>query len=497
MPQGNGLGFVSQDVKDLHREISGQFALKDPFELKPPYRIKRCILKPPPQSESANLPIDQRRYKLLEDMPTSPSTGVLIIKVRLQDEGLAVADVVKGPYMLWAIAEALAEAIPQVSGVQISAKEDVLFCMKEVNILDVQMPHSGAQVWQFCEFRFDYILDLNYENARTAAAAVFQEMAVFERIFCKALEMNYRDIYHLTVLNLTSKQYALVEGECQDHAKRLFLAAQENDLQTIEKLASQVDNVDWRPKECSYPMGLLEEEFGLLWVGLSRTPLLGAAEEGYVEAMRALLDAKADVNLQDNAGFHALYLGAGAEDAGKVVTFLLAQGAKVNLRNKSGYTPIHNACGCGEAGAIKALLEAKADLNIKSNTGAAPVHTAVINNQPASLETLAECRANLDMPAFGGHTPVHEAVMQNNPDIIQKLLDLKADINIESGPDTEFSTPLKMAIDRKKKKAAKKLQALGALEKIDGHEYEDVSEGDFEPGVGGDSVPRVTRRFYK
>jgi aerobic-type carbon monoxide dehydrogenase small subunit (CoxS/CutS family) len=359
------------------------------------------------------------------------------------------------------------------------------------------MPHSGAQVWQFCEFRFDYILDLSQADAQVAAAAVFQEMAVFERIFCKALEMKFRDVYHLTVLNLRSKQYALVDGEPQTNAKRLFQAAQDNDVQTIEKLAKDVENIDWRPKECAYPMDLLEEEFGLLWVGLSRTPLLGAAEEGHVEAMKALLDAKADVNLQDNAGFHALYLGAGAENAEKVVKFLLAAGAQVNLKNKSGYTPIHNACGCGEAGAIKALLEAKADLNIKSNTGAAPVHVAVINNAPASLETLAERKANLDMPAFGGNTPVHEAVMQNNPDMIQKLLDLKADVNIESGPENGFSTPLKMAMDRKKKKAAKKLQALGALEKIEGHEYEDFSEGEAEPGVGGGYMPRVTGRVYK
>jgi hypothetical protein len=336
---------------------------------------------------------------------------------------------------------------------------------------------------------------MRHEDASVVADAVFDQMAVFERLFCKTLEMKYRNIYHLTVLNLTSKQYALVNGENQDNAKRLFLAAQQNDEQTVKRLASIVENVDWRPKECSYPMDLLDEELGLLWVGLSRTPLLGAAEEGHVEAMRALLDAKADVNMQDNAGFHALYLGAGTDDAEKVVKFLInGWGANVNLPNKSGYTALHNACGCGEAGAIKALLEAKADLNIKSSTGAAPVHVAVINNQAASLEALAKLKANLDMPAFGGNTPVHEAVMQNNAEMIQKLLDLKADINIESGPDNDYATPLKMALDRRKKKAAKKLQALGALEKIEGHEYEDVSEGDFELVGGG---ARVTRRYYK
>merc|ERR1711972_254483 len=114
-----------------------------------------------------------------------------------------------------------------------------------------------------------------------------------------------------------------------------------------------------------------------------------------------------------------------------------------------------------------ALLEAGADWNLRSRSGAAPIHVAVINDQPAMLEALKARRSNLDMPAFGGNTPVHEGVMQNNPGIIQKLFDLKADVNIESGPDNGFATPLKMAIDRKKKKAAKKLRELGALERIE------------------------------
>jgi len=102
-------------------------------------------------------------------------------------------------------------------------------------------------------------------------------------------------------------------------------------------------------------------------------------------------------------------------------------------------------------------------------------------------------RANLDMPAFGGNTPVHEGVMQNNPGIIHKLFDLKADINIESGPDNGFATPLRMAIYRKKKKAQKKLRELGALEKIE-HEYEESSEGEFLPIGNGEFVPRVLGR---
>merc|ERR1719414_2113131 len=100
---------------------------------------------------------------------------------------------------------------------------------------------------------------------------------------------------------------------------------------------------------------------------------------------------------------------------------------------------------------MKALLDGRANLNLKSQTGAAPIHIAVINNQPEALKLLMEMKANLDMPAFGGNTPVHEAVMQNDPSTVQRLFELRADVNIESGPDNGFATPLRMAIDRKKR----------------------------------------------
>jgi len=61
--------------------------------------------------------------------------------------------------------------------------------------------------------------------------------------------------------------------------------------------------------------------------------------------------------------------------------------------------------------------------------------------------------------------------MQNNLATLQRLFDLRADINVESGPEHGYATPLRMAEDRKKK-AAELLSDLGALRIIE-HEYED------------------------
>merc|ERR1719265_1144799 len=368
---------------------------------------------------------------------------------------------------------------------------------EEVTISEVQYPFNGTQVWQFCDFRFDYKLNLSPQDSERAAYSIINDMTNFEQTFCQALEMKFRNIYHLTILGLKYKNYALMDGTQWYSMTALYKAAQQNNTQEMRNYLGGLD-LNAYPNELGFVSAGFDPEFKMVFVELGRTALLGAAEEGAVEAMKILLDNKADLNFQDKAGFSALYLAAGSPNAGEAVKFLLGvDTVSVNLANKSGYTALHNACGSGEVGAVKALIEAKADLNIKSKGGAAPVHVAVLNDQPDVLETLKSMKANLDMPAFGGNTPVHEAVMQNNPDIIQTLLNVGADINIESGPDHSFATPLKMAVDRKKKKAAKKLQDLGALEKIDGLEYEDSTDGEFEPTGTGDYKPVVKGRFVK
>jgi len=473
MPKGDGLGFVSKDFADLFRDLNGDLANKDPIELKPPYRVHRA----PSRAEDVNV----RFYPL----------GILVIKIRMAGDRLSIDEIARGEYMKWAIVESLAEALTKL--VKVKVKPDsVLFCADEIEILDVQMPYMGDRLWQFCEFRFEYNLRTNSEEeAEKVVRTAFDRMVDFEAEFCKALEMKFREIYHLTVLHLINKRYGVTDGRPIWDQLALFEAATENDTATILKLVDQGVDVNATQKAAQFPSKRLDEERHFSVVALGRTPLLAAAEEGHLEALRLLLAAKADVNFRDTSGFHALYLGAGAPaNAEEVVNLLLSHNADVNLANNIGYTPLHNACGCGEAASIRTLLQARGDLNLKSKTGAAPVHVAVINDQPSSVQVLREFNANLDMPAFGGNTPVHEAVMQNNPDIIQQLFDLKADINVESGPDHGFATPLRMAIDRKKKKAMKKLQELSAVEHVD-HEYEDSSEDEYEPIGAGEYRPRL------
>lgn len=447
MPRGDGLGFVSPNYDDLFRTLRGDLANKDPIELKPPYKVVRAK---PEEMEVPHHPV-----------------GVLTFKFRMPGERFSIEQVARSAYMKWAIVGALTETISRICKVKIRP-DAILPCVDEVEVIDVQMPYMGEHLWQFCEVRFDYKVKIeNPVLAKRASEIAFERMVDFEADFCKALETRFREVYLLTILGLTNKRYLLMDGQTISDQLNLFQASMEGDLSTLSEMINRGVDLNAVQKAVRFPANILDEDFYFVCVTLGRTALLAAAEEGHVEALQLLLEAKADVNAQDASGFHALYLAAGAPKlAEEAVTLLLAHNADVNLRNNSGYTPLHNACGCGNVGGIRALLKARGDLNAKSNGGAAPVHVAVINDQPLALEVLKEARANLDMPAFGGNTPVHEGVMQNNADIIQKLFSLGANINIESGPENDYATPLKMANDRKKKKAAKKLKDLKALEKI-------------------------------
>jgi len=471
---GEGLGFVSRDFADLFRELQGELANKDPIELKPPYRVLRA----PPEAVRGGF---------------NPY-GVLCIKARMPGEKFPLEAIVKGEWMKWAIVESLGETLTRLCKTRVGPKS-ILFCADEVEVLEVQMPFVGEHLWQFCEFRFDFRVAMkSAADAEKVVHYAFSRMTEVEAEFCKNLEYKFRNIYHITILSLQNKRFLLMDGQRHSDELALFEAAQANDVAAIEALVGRGVDADASHKAAGFPDKLLDEDQRFLYLQMGRTALLAAAEEGYMQAMKLLLDAQADVNFQDTSGFHALYLAAGAPDSSEeLVKFLLDQDADLHLANNAGYTPLHNACGSGEVGALKALLDAGADWNAKSRSGAAPVHVAVINDQPCILDALLARRANLDMPAFGGNTPVHEGVMQNNPSIIQKLFDLRADINIESGPDSGFATPLKMAIDRKKKKAAKILRELGALERIE-HDYADSSEGELAALGDGELVPRVLGR---
>ena len=77
---------------------------------------------------------------------------------------------------------------------------------------------------------------------------------------------------------------------------------------------------------------------------MGSTPLISAAVFGKTEVARALIEAGADVNLQNNEGTTALHSAAFLCRT-EIVEMLLANGAEKNLQNIYGSTPLASVSG--------------------------------------------------------------------------------------------------------------------------------------------------------
>lgn len=108
-----------------------------------------------------------------------------------------------------------------------------------------------------------------------------------------------------------------------------------------------------------------------------RTALHYAANDGDVERCRALLQAGAGPNAQDDNGWTPLHFAAQAYSA-PVTALLLDASANPQLRDSFGNTPLHKAvfCSRGDGSVIAHLRNAGADPNALNNHGVSPVSLA-------------------------------------------------------------------------------------------------------------------------
>ena len=109
------------------------------------------------------------------------------------------------------------------------------------------------------------------------------------------------------------------------------------------------------------------------------TALSEAAYKGHVAVVELLVAANAQVNLVDNGNCTALNAAAGGEGGASpqlyldVVRVLLNAGAQVDLAGYEGTTPLYWAARHGHLDVVRALLNAGADKTIADDYGEKPI----------------------------------------------------------------------------------------------------------------------------
>lgn len=160
------------------------------------------------------------------------------------------------------------------------------------------------------------------------------------------------------------------------------------------------------------------------WLG---TPLLHAAIQGNVEAVKKLLRAGATPNARDtqkgSKRKSALQL-AVANGHDQVVRALLMAGADVNAVDKVGETSLHEAVRANQPGMINDLLLGGALPDVCSLDGSTPLQLAAASGQEGSVTALLLKGADTDFVGNTGPklTPLHEAVSSGHYGVVELLL---------------------------------------------------------------------------
>ncbi len=101
-------------------------------------------------------------------------------------------------------------------------------------------------------------------------------------------------------------------------------------------------------------------------MGLTTIQLLNAAERGFLEQVKDLLDEGANVNAGDSIFKQTALMKAASNGYLKVVELLLDRGADINAKDQQSTTALMYAASDGRLEVVKLLLERGADANIPS-----------------------------------------------------------------------------------------------------------------------------------
>jgi uncharacterized protein len=181
-----------------------------------------------------------------------------------------------------------------------------------------------------------------------------------------------------------------------------------------------------------------------------QTPLYAAVNAKYVQNIRALLDAGADVDVivpKDNttALFRAIYIGRP-----DIALMLLDRSRNVNVEAENdGGTPLLWAAGLDSPELVQRLVEKGADIHAPG-----VLQSAAFKSRLQNIEFLVSKGADINARNRYGSTCLHVAAGQGRKDDVKWLLDHAADPLL----DGEDGTPLDGAVRRGHEKVAELLR---------------------------------------
>lgn len=189
---------------------------------------------------------------------------------------------------------------------------------------------------------------------------------------------------------------------------------------------------------------------------LGYTPLIEAAREGHLEAVKWLLDNGADIEGKDSReGGALLHAAIGAHK--EVLEYLLAKGADVNAMDNNGRTAAHYLCQFAMQWGSAKITQTVNGVTTELENPQFKKHTEI-------FKILLDNMKEVNLFSSYGYTPLHHAAETNNVTFINMLLDHGAEVNIINPKDY---TSLHAACDAGNLEAAQALVARHAFINIE------------------------------
>ncbi len=192
------------------------------------------------------------------------------------------------------------------------------------------------------------------------------------------------------------------------------------------------------------------------------TALTIAAEWGYADVARLLLDRGADPNERRAVGWFPL-LGAAWQNHAEVARLLLDHGANVNLISEDGWTALLAASRNGCNDVARLLLDRKVNVNAATGDGntALLLASAGGNANVELVQMLLDKGADVNARDKGGKTALEDAASGGHSAVVGLLLAKGADAGVKDDDDV---TPLQRALSGKHDNVVVLLRAAGAKE---------------------------------
>jgi ankyrin repeat protein len=161
--------------------------------------------------------------------------------------------------------------------------------------------------------------------------------------------------------------------------------------------------------------------------------LADAVMKGNKDAVRTLLQKKADVNATQVDGTTALHWAVRADDL-DTADLLIRAGANVSAANREGVKPMQLAALNGSAAMIEKLIKAGADPNASlSKFNDTALMITARTGKVDALKVLVDHGAKVNaVETWGGTTPLMWAVSERHLDAAKFLIANGADVNVKS-----------------------------------------------------------------